>query len=116
MRTRRASYWLLVAIAVMMVLGHICAEPFHAHAGVITTHEPHDDAHHHPGNAETDTVHAASCDAVKTTPDADGVAVLVAIDIVPIVAPAPERHLVEAETAAVSGSPPLFLLHGVFLI
>ena len=115
MKMRRASYWLLVAIAVVMVLGHICAEPFHAHAGVITAHEERD-AHHGSGEPETDAAHGASCDAVKSAPASDGVAVLVAIDTVSLVVPPLVPHLVEAADAAVVGSPPLFLLYAVLLI
>ena len=115
MKLRRASYWLLVAVAVMTVLGHICAEPFHAHAGVITAHEQHD-SHHDTGDGDPDAVHAASCDAVKAAPAADGVAVLVARDTVSIVVPPLARQRGEVEGSVVRGSPPLFLLHAVLLI
>lgn len=107
--------WLLVAIAVLMVLGHICAEPFHAHAGVVTTHEGPES---HAGAPESsDAIHAASCDAVKapSSPDAP-LAVLVPVGAVPVLAALPVRQLVEAYAAIVVGSPPLFLLHAALLI
>ena len=111
----RTSYWLLVALAVVMVLGHICALPFHAHAGVITTHEERE-SHHSDTDPDEDAAHAASCDAVKAAPAADGVAVLIPIDTVPVVVSPLVRHLAEADASAVGGSPPLFLLHAALLI
>ena len=115
MQLPRGSYWLLVVIAVVMVLGHICALPFHAHAGAITTHEERE-SHHGHGDADEDTAHAASCDAVKAPPHADGAPVLVALGTAPVVVLPPARHLVEADASVVVGSPPLFLLHAVLLI
>jgi hypothetical protein len=109
------SCWFLIALGVVTVLGHVCVEPFHAHAGVITTHEGHDA---HDGADETghDTAHAASCDAVKAqSPAALDVLILDAISAVP-----PEFapiQIARADTPAILGSPPpLFLLHAALLI
>ena len=115
MRFPRLSYWLLVAVAVAMVLGHICALPFHAHAGVITSHDERE-SHHGPGDQDNDATHAASCDAVKAPPAVDGAAVLVPVGVVPIVIASPVRHLAEADASILVGSPPLFLLHAALLI
>src|SRR5207247_9866507 len=115
MRFPRSSYWVLIALAVVMVLGHICALPFHVHAGAITTHEERE-SHHGDGDTGEDAVHAASCDAVKSPSAAGDAVVLVPAGTVPIVTSAPVRHLVEAEASLVGPSPPLFLLHAILLI
>jgi hypothetical protein len=115
MRLPRQSYWLLVAVAVLMMLGHICALPFHAHAGAITTHEERH-SHHGDERPHEDAVHAASCDAAKSTPvGLDGV-ILVPLGTVVVVGSAPTRHAIERDVAVVVGSPPLFLLHASLLI
>ena len=116
MRFPQLSYWLLVAIAVVMVLGHICALPFHAHAGVITTHSEERDSHHGDADPNEDVIHAASCDAAKAPPAADGVTVLVPVGVVPLVISSTGLHLVEADASILVGSPPLFLLHAALLI
>lgn len=108
-------YWFLVALAVVMVLGHICALPLHAHAGAITTHEE-GGSHHGHGDSGDDAVHGASCDALRTAAGTDGIAILIPIGIVPSVVTPSARHLVEADSSVVFGSPPLFLLHAVLLI
>jgi hypothetical protein len=113
MRIGDFSRWFLLALAVVTVLGHICALPFHAHAGAIETHgEP--PSHH--GDADADALHGASCEVVKSRtgggdrpiPAPVGVATLVAEPGTPFskVAPVP----------VVIGSPPLFLLHAALLI
>src|SRR5438552_8342108 len=76
MRFPRSSYWVLIALAVVMVLGHICALPFHAHAGAITTHEERQ-SHHGEEGPDEDAAHDASCDAAKSAPTAlDGIALV----------------------------------------
>ena len=114
MRAGRVSYWFLIVLGSVMVLTHVCAEPFHAHAGTITAHEGHDT---HDGADETghDAVHAASCDAVKAqSPAALDMLILDAISAVtPEFTPI---HIVRADTPAILGSPPLFLLHAALLI
>lgn len=109
------SYWALGALAVVMVLGHICAEAFHAHAGLITTHEEHASPSGAP-DSKDDAIHAASCDAVKATPTVDRALAPVAIGTVPVVISPPLRRLIEADASIVVGSPPLFLLHAALLI
>jgi len=104
----------LIVLGAVMVLTHVCAEPFHAHAGTITAHERHDS---HDGADETghDAVHGASCDAVKAqAPSALDVLILDAISAAP-----PQFtpiQIVRADTPAILGSPPLFLLHAALLI
>ena len=111
----RASYWFLVAVALVMALAHVCAAPFHAHAGAITTHAERE-SHHSGSDADEDAVHAASCDALKAPSMEQGGAVLLPVGTVPVVAAPPVHHLVEANASVVVGSPPLFLLHAALLI
>jgi hypothetical protein len=105
----------LIILGAVMVLTHVCAEPFHAHAGTITAHERHDS---HDGADETghDAVHAGSCDAVKAqSPGTLDVLILDAIGAVP--PEFPPVHMVRADTPTILGSPPpLFLLHAALLI
>ena len=114
MRLPRGSCWLLVLIAIAMVLGHICALPFHAHAGAITTHQESESHHGHDG-PDDDALHAASCDAVKTAAGAGNVVVLVPIGTVPSLV-LPSGRQLEPDASVILGSPPLFLLHAVLLI
>jgi hypothetical protein len=107
----RASSILLVAIAVFVVVGHICAGPIHAHAGALTTH-----SEDHPEHGSDEAAHGGSCEALRTTTGLDLpalpaarldvvlVAVLRAAGAVPAAAPTPDTL------------PPLFLLHAALLI
>src|SRR5260370_5245490 len=74
MRAPTPSCWFLIAVMAIMVVGHVCASPFHAHAGAIATHEEHD-SHHGSDDADHDAIHAGSCEALKSAgaaPDARG--------------------------------------------
>ena len=116
MRFPRSSYWILIALAMVMVLGHICALPFHAHAGVITTHEERQ-SHHGEEGPDEDAAHVGSCDVVKSAPTAlDGI-VRVPLGSIAAVAQEWPRQLCETYAGAiVVGSPPLFLRHASLLI
>jgi len=116
MRFPRSSYWVLIALALVMVLGHICALPFHAHAGAITTHEERQ-SHHGEEGPDEDVAHVGSCDAVKSASTAlDGI-VLVPLGSIAAVAQEWTRQLCETYAGAiVAGSPPLFLRHASLLI
>jgi len=107
--TSRISSVFLVAVAVLVVMGHICAGPFHAHAGSVTTHS---EDHHERGG--DDAAHGASCEVLRATATID----LPALPVVRLDIPA----LTLSSTAstrplpAPGTSPPLFLLHDVLLI
>src|SRR5712692_9754622 len=114
MCARRMGSLLLAAVAIFTVLSHICALPFHAHAGAITTHE--EPASHHAGdNPEEDTAHAASCEVVKSAPAAPDGVVLVPLGTIPAVTWESTRRLANVDAAVALGSPPLFLLHAALL-
>jgi len=106
---RQASSVLLVAVAILMVVAHICAGPLHAHAGTVTTH-----AEDHPERGSDEAAHGGSCEVLRATPNVDLPALTAArLEIVPLTAilPTIARPLPVPDT-----SPPLFLLHAVLLI
>ena len=98
-----------------MLLGHICALPFHAHAGAITTHEE-SQSHHGGDHPDDDAAHAGSCEAVKSAPVAIDSSLLATVATVVAMVQESARLLVDADDAVVLGSPPLFLLHASLLI
>jgi hypothetical protein len=107
--TRRPSSIFLVAIAIVVVMGHICAGPFHAHAGTVTTH-----SEDHPEHGSDEAAHGGSCEALRTTPSIDLPALpAVRLEVVPLTA-----ILIASATplSARDTSPPLFLLHAVLRI
>ena len=109
MNAGRLSSWLLVAVAVFVVLGHVCALPVHAHAGAVTTH-----AEDHPEHGSDGAAHGGSCEALKATPNiALPVLPAVRLDIALLLALSTE---VATPPAAPEESPPLFLLHAVLRI
>jgi hypothetical protein len=55
-----SSSVLLVAIAILVVMGHICAGPFHAHTGTVTTH-----SEDHPEGGSDEAAHGGSCETLR---------------------------------------------------
>jgi hypothetical protein len=99
----------LLIIAIIAVLGHVCVLPVHAHVVPVEDHGSH-------GDATADSVHTASCDALKST-SATPAIVPVATSTPVVVIEQSVRHLVDtARTNGRSESPPLFLLHASLLI
>src|SRR5438552_19044854 len=66
MNGRRLSSCLLVGVAIFVVFGHICAAPFHAHAGAVTTH-----SEDHPESGSDEAAHGGSCEALRADSDVD---------------------------------------------
>ena len=115
MNHRRLGSSLVVALALFAVLGHICVLPFHAHAGAITMHEEHPSPQS-GGHPDQEAAHAGSCEVLKSALLAlDGV-VLAPLGTVAVVTSESPRRGVDADSAIVLGSPPLFLLHAALLI
>ena len=109
--TRRASSLFLVAVAVFVVLGHICAAPFHAHAGALTTH-----SEDHPDRGSDEAAHGGSCEALRTTTNVDLPSLPAArLDIV-FLTELRGAMTIEAPRPVPNASPPLFLLHASLLI
>src|SRR5215510_6271966 len=107
---RRRMPWLLIAIALFTVVGHICALPVHVHAGTVTTHSEDRDA------GDDHTGHAGSCEALRTT-SIDDIPVLPTASLGSPVLIAVVRAVWAATAPAESSrSAPLFLLHAALLI
>jgi hypothetical protein len=101
----------LLIIAVLAVLGHVCVLPAHAHAVPVEGHGSHDN------DSSDNSVHTASCDALKTTSATPSI-VLVATSV-PVVDVEPvslKGHVFDAAAVGHPDSPPLFLLHAALLI
>ena len=111
MNRARVSSWLLLAVALFVVVGHICAEPVHAHAGAVTTHS---EDHHEDGSDEA--AHAGSCETLRADFNLHAPALPPARIVLPIVSDPEIRHTLAASLPEPAGSPPLYLLHAALLI
>lgn len=107
--TPRAWSIFLVAIATLVVMSHICAGPFHAHAGTVTTH-----SEDHPERGSDEAAHGGSCEALRASLNIDLPALPGArLDVLPLAA---ILTAIARPVPAPDASPPLFLLHAVLLI
>jgi hypothetical protein len=107
----------LLAVALLAVLGHVCALPEHVHAASTPSdHSPAGPVSDH-GHSDGDAIHAASCEAVRSgTPSV----------ATPMVGPGYMRIWVidddvdtrsrVAEPTPPTSSPPLYLAHRTLLI
>jgi hypothetical protein len=105
----------VLALALLAMLGHVCALPHDAHAG---GDEPsgHHDSHDHDGASPHDALHSASCEAVRSsvTPSAPIVnAAGVPVATMPL---GMEHRETAGRPFAIMTSPPLFLLHSALRI
>src|SRR5262249_22318981 len=114
MSLSRLSTWLLLGVALFVVVGHICAEPFHVHAGTVTTHGE-SEPDHSTGEVAR---HGGLCEAVRADvlyfqfPALVPSQVEIAIPGLRFGASLPTDF-----APAATGSPPrLFLLHSALLI
>lgn len=105
------SSWLLVGLAIFVVLGHICAAPFHAHAGAVTTH-----GEDHPEGGSDEAAHAGSCEALRADFGLHTPALLPSGIVLPVVRDPEINHAQPTQVSAPTSSPPLFLLHAALLI
>ena len=108
---RPASSIFLVTVAVLMVVGHICVGPFHAHAGALTTH-----SEDHPERGSDEAAHGGSCEALRTTADLDLPALPAACLDVVMIAAFRDARTVPVAAPTPDTSLPLFLLHAALLI
>jgi hypothetical protein len=111
MNGRRLSSWLLVGVAIFVVFGHICAAPFHAHAGAVTTH-----SEDHPESGSDEAAHGGSCEALRADSDVDAPALLPTGIVLPIIGDLETLRTHPTSAPASTSSPPLFLLHAALLI
>jgi hypothetical protein len=109
---RRLSSWLLIGVAVLVVLGHVCALPVHVHAGAVTTH-----AEDHPEHGGDGAAHGGSCEALRASPYFNAPALIPMGFVLPVISGAETRLVHATLSPATTGSPPpLFLLHAALLI
>ena len=107
--TRTASSMFLVAVAILVVMGHICAGPLHAHAGTVTTH-----SEDHPEHGSGGAPHGGSCEALRATPNVDLPALpAVRLDVMPLTV---ILNATATPLSARDTSLALFLLHAVLRI
>jgi hypothetical protein len=102
----------LSIVAITAVMAHVCVLPVHAHAVPIEGHGSHD------ADSSENSVHTASCDALKTgSPTLSMIPIAASSSVIGVEPFSPKGHAVAA--ALVGGrpdSPPLFLLHAALLI
>ena len=100
----------LLALSVLLLLGHICVLPTHVHASGAA----HGDENHSQDSAE---VHAGSCEAVRSP--SGGVCTgptPVARVVVELPVGLPQQQIVARRVSPSLKAPPLFLLHASLLI
>ena len=104
-----------MAVALAAIAAHICVVPGHVHAMPAANGHTHDE----PAGDHEDGVHAASCEALRSTSAAPVPLALAGTttrwaDPLPGGIPRALEHLLERPTPA--SSPPLYLAHHAFLI
>ena len=110
MNGRHLSSWLLVSVAIFVVFSHICAAPFHAHAGAVTTH-----SEDHPESGSDEAAHGGSCEALRADSDVDAPALPAGI-VLPVIGDLETLRAHPTSVPVPTSSPPLFLLHASLLI
>jgi hypothetical protein len=101
----------LLIIAIVAVLGHVCVLPVYAHAVPVEGHGSHGDA------PSDNSVHAASCDALKSTSATPSIVPTATSTPLVIIEPTSLRRPIDTDPASWHAeSPPLFLLHAALLI
>ncbi len=103
--------WLLIGVAVLVVLGHICALPVHVHAGAVTTH-----SEDHPEQGSDEATHGGSCETLRTSPTCDAPVLIPTGFALPVIGGPHTRLAHSTLVPAPTSLPPLFLLHGSLLI
>ena len=119
-----STTWLCLAIAILAVLGHICAFSFHAHASEMHVHlsdvsAPVPPAHGHEGadgSDADDSHHGASCDAVRPA-SSSALPILQTTARMHPESSTPTYHVTPyVRLRVVFSTPSLFLLHASLLI
>jgi hypothetical protein len=110
-RTHGVAAVALLIVAIVAVLGHVCVLPLHAHAAPVDGHGSHSE------DSSDNSVHAASCDALKaTSPTSSIVPIATSMPLVVVEPVSLRRPLDRDAVRAHAESPPLFLLHAALLI
>jgi hypothetical protein len=102
----------LLIVAIIAVLAHVCVLPVHAHAVPVDGHGSHG------ADSSDNSVHAASCDALKTASATSTILVATSAAAIGLDEPLSLKgHAFGAHrVSAHPHSPPLFLLHAALLI
>lgn len=111
---RAVVRWLGFSIALVAVLGHVCALPHEADAASPEAAADHDG---HDGHSEHDALHAASCEAVTPSVTSAAPVVQAAAPVAIAASAVPGVVLSRTPRSSASAiSPPLFLLHSALRI
>src|SRR5688572_111328 len=109
-RGRPALGWLVLALALFAMLGHVCVLPHEAHASGDEPSGHH--YRHHDGSSPDDALHSASCEAVRSSVTSAAPVVHAAGTPVTTLPSGLEHGAMPGRLPrAVATSPPLFLLH-----
>ncbi len=104
--------WTLLVLSVAILMGHICVLPGHAHAETPARQADGD----HPYDAD-ESVHAASCEAVRSAWVGCPMVLVPSFGAVTATAVEPSKTWITSSGCLLSVKPPpLFLLHASLLI
>jgi hypothetical protein len=112
---------LLIVVALLLTLSHVCALPGHADGEPAAPHhdtrEAAPDRDHHDPAPTGDASHLESCEALRSAPTYVGVAPVALHVARSMPMPVIRLGLAHRRPApAATASPPLFLLHAALLI
>jgi hypothetical protein len=107
----------LVAFALLAIVGHVCALPGHAHAAATASdHSPSAPVSDHD-HSDGDALHAASCEAVRSGAATAATPTVVAASArTSATDDRVDTRLRMAGSAPPTSSPPLYLTHRALLI
>jgi len=111
MKTRGVGSWLLAGVSILIVLGHVCALPVHAHVEAVTPH-----AEDHPERGSDEATHDGSCEALRASSNVHAPALQPTGIVLPVIGSVGFHRAHAALAPAAASSPPLFLLHSALLI
>jgi hypothetical protein len=101
----------LLLVLGLTLLGHVCVLPLHDHEQPATSHHAEDQDHR-----GGDSMHAASCEAVRSASPASPCVPHVTTALSADVAVPQTRRIPLTRRPQPSSSPPLYLLHAALLI
>ena len=121
MNGRRWSHRVLIAVALLLAMSHVCALPGHVHAAASPPADQEAAAHHHGEERHQHSVPAAgdshleSCEGLRSAPSPFAV-VLAAVPAVTTLTVTTSAARQLSRVSFVAESPPLFLLHAALRI
>jgi hypothetical protein len=116
-KRRPAVTHILIAVALLAVIGHVCALTGHVHAATSASAHGHAAPITDHEHSDGDALHAASCEAVRSgAATAETPTVVAASSRTSATDDRVETRLRAAESAPPTSSPPLYLTHRTLLI